>query len=417
MTISVIIPVYNSDVYLKVCLDSVVTQSLENIEIICINDGSSDKSQEILAEYSWKFPQFKIINQENTGAYAARNVGIKKAMGEYLCFIDSDDFYPNNHVLFDMYYAAKKNEALICGGSFKEVRPNEQLEVWTGNLSRYTFCSDGFIDYRNYQFEYGYHRFIYKSDFIRKNNIFFPQLCYYEDPVFFVKAMVAAKKFYALKQTTYCYRTLHKRSLWNYNQTVDLLRGIKDIIDLAKENDYEDLIALERARIENDYLEPVLTFLLTDKNHELLTLLNKINFRLFNNGQRLEYFIFKRKLQCIDYDNGIAVSNNEKKIQLLLQENENLENKIQEQEVLLQSLNNTLGVLKEKNNSVEQELKEKEDLLQKKEDDYHRLCEIKKKLEYQIRHIYNSTTWKVVNCFLVIPKYINNKIKGDRTDE
>ena len=302
VNISVIIPVYNAEPYLRDCLNSIISQELENLEVICINDGSWDKSQEILAEYSWKYPYIKIVEQTNRGAFAARNLGMQLAKGEYVCFIDADDYYPDSFVLSDMFYAAKENNALICGGSFQEDRPSEKIDEWSGNLSRYKFNTDGFIEYKNYQFEYGYHRFIYKKDFIKKQGILFPDLSYYEDPVFFVTAMSEAKKFYALQRITYCYRTLHKTSLWSDKQVLDLLTGIKLILNLAKEQGFTELMVLERARIENDYLDPILKFLLKDKNETLLKLLNELNNILFNNGQRLEYYMFKRKLEYINYD-------------------------------------------------------------------------------------------------------------------
>lgn len=119
MKITVIIPVYNVEQYLRKCLDSVVSQTLRDIEIICVNDGSYDKSQEILNEYAWKDPRIKVINQMNKGAYAARNTAIDLAKGDYLCFMDPDDYYPDDKILEDLYIAAIQNDVLICGGSFQ----------------------------------------------------------------------------------------------------------------------------------------------------------------------------------------------------------------------------------------------------------------------------------------------------------
>ena len=84
-----------------------------------------------------------------------------------------------------------------------------------------------------------------KKDFIKKQGILFPDLSYYEDPVFFVTAMSEAKKFYALQRITYCYRTLHKTSLWSDKQVLDLLTGIKLILNLAKEQGFTELMVLE----------------------------------------------------------------------------------------------------------------------------------------------------------------------------
>ena len=90
--VSVIIPVYNAEKYLRECLDSVVNQTLKDIEIICVNDGSTDNSLKILEEYASNDNRIKIINQDNQGAGIARNNGIKQAHGYYLYFLDSDDY-------------------------------------------------------------------------------------------------------------------------------------------------------------------------------------------------------------------------------------------------------------------------------------------------------------------------------------
>ena len=91
--ISVIIPVYNTEKYLRRCLDSVCNQTLSDIEIICINDCSTDNSLEILREYSAKDERVKVIDfKKNKGAAVARNIGIDEAQGECLGFVDSDDF-------------------------------------------------------------------------------------------------------------------------------------------------------------------------------------------------------------------------------------------------------------------------------------------------------------------------------------
>ena len=89
--VSVIIPVYNVEKYLKQCLDSVVNQTLKDIEIICVNDGSTDNSLEILEEYAQKDNRIIIISQENQGQSVARNIALEKATGEYVGFVDSDD--------------------------------------------------------------------------------------------------------------------------------------------------------------------------------------------------------------------------------------------------------------------------------------------------------------------------------------
>ena len=86
--ISVIIPVFNVDKYLKQCLDSVLTQTLKEIEVICVDDSSEDDSYDILLEYQKKYENIVVLQQRNQGAGPARNYGISKAVGKYLCFMD-----------------------------------------------------------------------------------------------------------------------------------------------------------------------------------------------------------------------------------------------------------------------------------------------------------------------------------------
>ena len=105
--VSVVVPIYNVEKYLEQCLDSLRKQTLKDIEIICVNDGSTDKSGEILAEYAAHDKRFKVITQENQYVGAARNRGIEAARGEYIGFMDSDDFVSPDY-FEDLYNAAKK---------------------------------------------------------------------------------------------------------------------------------------------------------------------------------------------------------------------------------------------------------------------------------------------------------------------
>ena len=116
MKISVIVPVYNVENYLEKCLNSLVNQTLEEIEILVINDGSTDDSQKIIDEFQEKFPQkIKTFIKENGGLSDARNFGIDRASGNFLAFVDSDDYVSENMFL-EMYDLAIKNEAelVIC---------------------------------------------------------------------------------------------------------------------------------------------------------------------------------------------------------------------------------------------------------------------------------------------------------------
>ena len=121
--VSVIIPVYNTEVYLRECLDSVVNQTLREIEIICIDDGSTDSSLSILKEYAQKDSRIRVLQQENLHSGVARNAGIAIARGKYLVFLDSDDFFETS-MLERMCNQAENDESdiVICSNSVYDDR-------------------------------------------------------------------------------------------------------------------------------------------------------------------------------------------------------------------------------------------------------------------------------------------------------
>lgn len=108
--VSVIMPVYNVDKYLEQALDSLLQQSVKNIEIIAVDDGSTDRSMEILEKYAARDQRVKVFTQKNQYAGVARNLGLSKATGEYVIFLDSDDFFEKT-LIQDVYFAAKANQA------------------------------------------------------------------------------------------------------------------------------------------------------------------------------------------------------------------------------------------------------------------------------------------------------------------
>ena len=128
--VSVIIPVYNAEKYLADCLDSVCGQTLRDIEIICVDDGSADGSAGILREYAAKDSRISVITQPNAGAGAARNRGMEEASGEYLAFIDADDFW-KPQLLEKAYGQAKKYEADLCLFPFEIF--DEQTNSFSGS--------------------------------------------------------------------------------------------------------------------------------------------------------------------------------------------------------------------------------------------------------------------------------------------
>lgn len=122
--ISVIIPVYIVENHIAKCLDSVLSQSDETVEIICVNDGSPDNSRQIISEYISKYKNIKCIDRPNGGLSAARNSGLLAALGEYIILLDSDDWLEEN-VLSALYEQAKTNDLDVLIGNTKWIYPQK----------------------------------------------------------------------------------------------------------------------------------------------------------------------------------------------------------------------------------------------------------------------------------------------------
>lgn len=274
--ISVIIPVYNMEKYLQECLDTVLFQTMAEIEVICINDGSQDSSEEIIRKNMEKDSRIKLITQENHGVAYARNAGIRSASGEFVIFMDPDDWYPDDDVLECLYQKAKEEEVLICGGSFSELGRNGLKTEYSGKNKKFAFEEDGIVNYRDYQFDYGYHRFIYQLDFLRNNDIYFPLYPRYQDPPFFVKAMICAGKFYAMKKITYRYRVGHQNVNWTEKKLAGLLKGLRDNLKMSGEAGLKELHKITLERLGKQYLG-MCAEILKETYPELMHLLFEIN--------------------------------------------------------------------------------------------------------------------------------------------
>ena len=117
--VSVLVPIYNVEKFLPECLDSLVNQTLKDIEIICINDGSTDRSPQIIQEYAKKDKRIKVINKKNSGYGDSMNQGLKKAKGEYIGIVESDDFIDLD--AFEKFYKiAKKYDCDVVKSNFYE---------------------------------------------------------------------------------------------------------------------------------------------------------------------------------------------------------------------------------------------------------------------------------------------------------
>ena len=295
--VSVIIPVYNTEKYLRECLDSVLNQTLREIEVICVDDGSTDNSLQILKEYQKKDERVIIIEQENSGAAVARNKALNVAKGEFIAFIDADDYYPDERVLKDLYFAVKDKKVYIAGGSLENFT-DKDINTEKINDER-IFHKNEIIEYKNYQYDFYYQRFIYSKELIDKNNISFPVYRRGQDVPFFVHLMIAAERFYALDRNTYCYRVGHNEIKWDKNEVaIDAIKATIDIIEIAKNNKLIKLLERNILRLIR-YSNEIITI---NKNIEVLEVLydsiQKIN-EYKNDKIKKDKNVLKEKLEFL----------------------------------------------------------------------------------------------------------------------
>ncbi len=202
--VSVIVPVYNVEKYLKRCLDSIINQTLKDIEIICVNDGSTDGSFEILKEYSSKNSNIKIINKQNEGLSCARNDAMKIARGEYIGFVDSDDYIDLN--FFEkLYLSAKKNDADIAFCGIKRVsKYSKRYKLSFKEEKIYNTLKEKLSGCNIPECCYVWNK-IYKTDKLLNNNIYFEPNVYYEDRCFTAQVLINLKKAVSVPDIYYNY--------------------------------------------------------------------------------------------------------------------------------------------------------------------------------------------------------------------
>ena len=243
--VSIIIPVYNVERYLRTCLDSVVNQTLDGIEIIAVNDGSTDNSLAILEEYRRKYSdRMKVFTTENHGVSHARNYGLARASGEYIQFVDSDDFI-EPQMTEKLYNKAKRdnNDIVICGRY--NVYEREHINELNKEAAKLIYLNRNFILQEN-KYEFAQILpFPWDKIFRRSllEGIEFPEKMRFEDLVFVYKVCCRAKSIGIIDEPLYNYRrTTQGGFLQSFSeQTLDIVKAFRLVIDYMKQNGYLDI--------------------------------------------------------------------------------------------------------------------------------------------------------------------------------
>ena len=295
--ISIIVPIYNVEKYLKKCLESLFSQTLKEIEIIAINDGSTDNSYEIAKKYQDK-ENFKLLTQENKGLSYTRNLGLKSAKGKYIMFVDSDD-YLDKDVCERLYeFALEKDADITCydlkylypdmvsimpGGTNEKVTQKEYV-LGSGSAANKMY-KKSFLNKINFKFE---------VNFWSEDAAIIPSLCLYTDKIYYLKD---------------CYYNYFQRQNSITNQTTfnpksfDTFKAVNILVDKFKTNNkYEEYIEeIEFIYVINLLLNiPLKVYKFKEAKSKLkeLTLFMKENYPNWRKNKYFKELSFKQKIYC-----------------------------------------------------------------------------------------------------------------------
>ncbi|MCI7292089.1 MAG: glycosyltransferase [Methanobrevibacter woesei] len=368
--VSVIVPVYNVEKYLRDCLDSIVNQTLEDIEIICVNDGSTDNSLAILEDYAEKDSRIRIINQENKGLGGARNTGLYNANGEYISFIDSDDWIEPN--TFEESYNMSKDldlDMLMFQMKFFNMETEEYSENQNTNIEVIDNSFSGTVfNYKDvfdvlFKIPHNSVNKLYKYSFLKDMKFKFLEGAYYEDLASFFPLFLEAKKVSILKKQFYIYRIRSESITTSGDEgSFDMFNILKDLQKLLKDkNIYPQcmqeflmfiivnlkFVYLRLANAhKNNFLQAM------KENYEALELDNVSEEHLmkWHYEDRCFYQSIKKSKDSYDFDLIFKCSCNE----FLVNHYEGLVNQLKIQN---QNLLNEINQLKNNNSSVKSKFK------------------------------------------------------------
>lgn len=206
--VSIIIPIYNVEVYLTKCINSILRQTYRNIEIILVDDGSRDKSPKICDRYQKKDDRVKVVHCKNGGVSAARNIGIDMAQGEYIMFVDSDDWLPKD-AIENLVRGIEKNDADFCYGAIKEIHAtkNRIAESIDTVFLRKNAVNE-LISYLKKAEKAPWAK-IYIAKLIKKNSLHFDESVKFgEDTIFLFQYLLLCEKFNSISSIVYFYNRI-----------------------------------------------------------------------------------------------------------------------------------------------------------------------------------------------------------------
>ena len=267
MKISIVIPVYNVENYLKQCVESVLLQSFSNIEVILVNDGSTDSSGELCNELAKTNSKIKVINKENGGLSDARNAGLKISSGDYIMFLDSDDYW-NGDFLSDIADKINKNPKLdfITADGYTGIFPKGRQKPSLCHFQEDSFVYQNGEKFLEYVFSYknkkggvwGWEawRNVYRTALLKENNLYFKKGIIIEDAEWTPRVILASNYFDYYEKPYYMYRLSRPDSIMNVctpKKVFDYLDTVNNWISNANDMENKKLSNLIKERFSNNF--------------------------------------------------------------------------------------------------------------------------------------------------------------------
>lgn len=272
--LSVIVPVYNSEKYLERCIDSIINQTFEDIEILLVNDGSTDSSFEICRKYEINDSRIKVLNKPNSGVSDTRNVGIENSTGEFITFVDSDDELDQS-MYEKMLGNAKENEADIVFCGFKKFTDEgiycENLknlrEVAKGAIEPFFYSKDAVMG--------SVWRAIFRKEIVGDLR-FDKNIVYEEDKIFVLNCIGKSKRISVVEECLYHYYTSGNIKRRYYDNLFDNRKNVYFQEEKYLKRESEELALFEKCKI---YLNCVMITLISENDYkEKLRKLHSDNF-------------------------------------------------------------------------------------------------------------------------------------------
>lgn len=307
--ISVIMPVYNSEKFIRQSINSILKQTHKNLEIILVDDGSKDLSGKICDEYSKIDSRIKVIHKENGGSSSARNMALDVATGKYIMFIDADDFYEENSCEL-LYNEIEKTQADYVVGNFFQT--NYKGEKWEQPVFGFNNYNNSKLEINNYEKSFFIMNTIiwnkiYKKDFIQKHNLRFINSDIAEDAVFSTYCYVHTDKGYFINDIVYNYRQNQLNTSVSTSCTKHYFEKLNISYKLIFENfkmaDQLDFYRLLCARMAPYLLCKIIDSNMLD-NNETIEILEMLSW-FFEQKKLYNVVIINDKLnQIIEYINN-----------------------------------------------------------------------------------------------------------------